>query len=205
MNIRIDRIPPALKHGAYAATAVLPGESQAAFEKQKHSAWSQGGAGRFSQFRQEVRVTLSQICTRNSFSCCVSLGESKILISSRVAKSLGGFFISQFNTAKASLPPCRLFFMSDIRYPMRPSVPWPSLPSCSAAAIKFGSSMREFLLGTPFLRPPSFLWPFWNGFRFCKLAIGGIRGELISHYFHTTLILILKSKFWQNEPKGLCR
>ena len=32
MNIRVDRIPPALKHGAYAATAVLPGESQAAFE-----------------------------------------------------------------------------------------------------------------------------------------------------------------------------
>ena len=33
MNIRVDRIPPALKHGAYSATAVLPGESQAAFEK----------------------------------------------------------------------------------------------------------------------------------------------------------------------------
>jgi hypothetical protein len=33
MNIRVDRIPPALKHGAYAATAVLPGESRAAFEK----------------------------------------------------------------------------------------------------------------------------------------------------------------------------
>ena len=28
-----NRIPPALKHGAYSATAVLPGESQAAFEK----------------------------------------------------------------------------------------------------------------------------------------------------------------------------
>ena len=85
MSVRIDRIPPALKHGAYAATAVLPGESQAAFEK--------AGAGRFSQFRQEVRVTFSQICSRNSFSCCVSLGESKILFSSRVAKSLGGFFV----------------------------------------------------------------------------------------------------------------
>ena len=110
MNIRVDRIPPALKHGAYPATAVLPGESRAASEKlhpgliaeyapsgvheqaakplaspmnlsrpqarftkqsqfqnrqqayakksspratkasslQKHSAWSQGGAGRFS-------------------------------------------------------------------------------------------------------------------------------------------------------------
>jgi hypothetical protein len=33
MNIRVDRIPPALKHGAYVATAVLPGESRAAFEK----------------------------------------------------------------------------------------------------------------------------------------------------------------------------
>ena len=33
MNIRVDRIPPALKHGAYSATAVLPGESQAEFEK----------------------------------------------------------------------------------------------------------------------------------------------------------------------------
>ena len=34
MNIRVDRIPPALKHGAYSATAVLPGESRAAeFEK----------------------------------------------------------------------------------------------------------------------------------------------------------------------------
>ena len=29
----IDRIPAALKHGAYSATAVLPGESQAEFEK----------------------------------------------------------------------------------------------------------------------------------------------------------------------------
>ena len=28
-----NRIPPALKHGAYSATAVLPGESRAAFEK----------------------------------------------------------------------------------------------------------------------------------------------------------------------------
>ena len=33
MNIRVDRIPAALKHGAYSATAVLPGESQAEFEK----------------------------------------------------------------------------------------------------------------------------------------------------------------------------
>ena len=135
MPIRIDRLHPAVKHGAYSAIDVLPGESRAAFEKlhpglnlsrpqarftkqsqfqnrqqayakksspratkasslQKHSAWSQGGAGRFSQFRQEVRVTLSQICARNSFSCCVSLGESKILISSLFAKSLGGFFAS---------------------------------------------------------------------------------------------------------------
>jgi hypothetical protein len=30
---RIDRLPPALKHGAYSATAVLPGESRADFEK----------------------------------------------------------------------------------------------------------------------------------------------------------------------------
>ena len=28
-----DRTPPALKHGAYSATAILPGESQAEFEK----------------------------------------------------------------------------------------------------------------------------------------------------------------------------
>ena len=28
-----DRIPPALKHGAYSAMAILPGESQAEFEK----------------------------------------------------------------------------------------------------------------------------------------------------------------------------
>ena len=28
-----DRIPPALKHGAYSATAILPGESQTEFEK----------------------------------------------------------------------------------------------------------------------------------------------------------------------------
>jgi hypothetical protein len=33
MMARIDRIPPALKHGAYSATTVLPGESRAAFEK----------------------------------------------------------------------------------------------------------------------------------------------------------------------------
>jgi hypothetical protein len=33
MPTRGNRIPPALKHGAYAATAVLPGESQADFEK----------------------------------------------------------------------------------------------------------------------------------------------------------------------------
>ena len=35
MNIRVDRIPPALKHGAYAATAVLPGESQAGLRETK--------------------------------------------------------------------------------------------------------------------------------------------------------------------------
>ena len=33
MHARVNRIPPALKHGAYAGTAVLPGESQAAFKK----------------------------------------------------------------------------------------------------------------------------------------------------------------------------
>jgi hypothetical protein len=33
MRTRDNRIHPALKHGAYAATAVLPGESRAAFEK----------------------------------------------------------------------------------------------------------------------------------------------------------------------------
>ena len=33
MHTPANRIHPALKHGAYAATAVLPGESRAAFEK----------------------------------------------------------------------------------------------------------------------------------------------------------------------------
>jgi hypothetical protein len=33
MRARFNRIHPALKHGAYTATAVLPGESRAAFEK----------------------------------------------------------------------------------------------------------------------------------------------------------------------------
>jgi hypothetical protein len=33
MSIRIDRLHPAVKHGAYSATDVLPGESRAAFEK----------------------------------------------------------------------------------------------------------------------------------------------------------------------------
>jgi hypothetical protein len=33
MRARVNRIHPALKHGAYTATAVLPGESRAAFEK----------------------------------------------------------------------------------------------------------------------------------------------------------------------------
>ena len=33
MGTRVSRIPSALKHGAYSATAVLPGESQAEFEK----------------------------------------------------------------------------------------------------------------------------------------------------------------------------
>jgi hypothetical protein len=33
MHTRGNRIPPALKHGAYAATSVLPGESQADLEK----------------------------------------------------------------------------------------------------------------------------------------------------------------------------
>jgi hypothetical protein len=33
MRTRIDRRHPAVKHGAYSATAVLPGESQAEFEK----------------------------------------------------------------------------------------------------------------------------------------------------------------------------
>jgi hypothetical protein len=33
MSNRIDRLHPAVKHGAYSATAVLPGESPAEFEK----------------------------------------------------------------------------------------------------------------------------------------------------------------------------
>ena len=33
MPIPIDRLHPAVKHGAYSATAVLPGESPAEFEK----------------------------------------------------------------------------------------------------------------------------------------------------------------------------
>ena len=33
MSNRIDRLHPAVKHGAYSATDVLPGESRAAFEK----------------------------------------------------------------------------------------------------------------------------------------------------------------------------
>jgi hypothetical protein len=33
MSNRIDRLHPAIKHGAYSATDVLPGESRAAFEK----------------------------------------------------------------------------------------------------------------------------------------------------------------------------
>src|SRR5262245_20256561 len=33
MSNRIDRLHPAVKHGAYSATAVLPGESRAEFEK----------------------------------------------------------------------------------------------------------------------------------------------------------------------------
>ena len=33
MHTRVNRIHPALKHGAYSATAVLPGENRAAFEK----------------------------------------------------------------------------------------------------------------------------------------------------------------------------
>jgi hypothetical protein len=33
MSIRIDRLHPAVKHGAYSATTVLPGESRAEFEK----------------------------------------------------------------------------------------------------------------------------------------------------------------------------
>ena len=33
MHTRVNRIHPAFKHGAYSATAVLPGENRAAFEK----------------------------------------------------------------------------------------------------------------------------------------------------------------------------
>ena len=33
MRTRINRIPPALKTSAFSATAILPGESRAAFEK----------------------------------------------------------------------------------------------------------------------------------------------------------------------------
>jgi hypothetical protein len=33
MSIRIDRLHPAVKHGAYSATDVLPGESRAEFDK----------------------------------------------------------------------------------------------------------------------------------------------------------------------------
>ena len=47
MHGRIGRIPPALKHGAYSATSVLPGESRAAFEKLHRNLkaeWSPSGA-----------------------------------------------------------------------------------------------------------------------------------------------------------------
>ena len=33
MPVRVDRSHPALKHGAYSATTLLPGESRAEFEK----------------------------------------------------------------------------------------------------------------------------------------------------------------------------
>jgi hypothetical protein len=31
---------------------------------------------------------------------------------------------------------------------------------------------KRILTGDSFLTTPKFLWPFWKGFRFCKLAIG---------------------------------
>jgi len=37
MSVRIKKIHPALKHAGYSATALLPGEDRAAFEKLHHA------------------------------------------------------------------------------------------------------------------------------------------------------------------------
>ena len=47
MPIRRNRIPPAVRHGAYSATAVLPGESQADFDRLRRdliAEWAPSGA-----------------------------------------------------------------------------------------------------------------------------------------------------------------
>jgi hypothetical protein len=36
MSVRVKKLPPALKHGAYSASGILPGEDPAAFKKLHH-------------------------------------------------------------------------------------------------------------------------------------------------------------------------
>ncbi len=60
--VELVRIPPALKHGAYSATSVLPGESRAAFEKLHRNLkaeWSPSGA-----LEDDIVMTMARLIWR---------------------------------------------------------------------------------------------------------------------------------------------
>jgi hypothetical protein len=57
-----DRIHPALKHGAYAATAVLPGESRAAFEKLHRDIISELGPS--GALEDDIVMTIARLLWR---------------------------------------------------------------------------------------------------------------------------------------------
>jgi len=62
MSNRIDRLHPAVKHGAYSATALLPGESPAEFEKLHRSLIAEFGAS--GVLEDDIVMTIARLVWR---------------------------------------------------------------------------------------------------------------------------------------------
>ena len=79
-----DRTPPALKHGAYSATAILPGESQAEFEKLHRDTiteWTPSGV-----LENDIVMTITRLLWRKQNLDTLRIEEEKR--QARLAKSL---------------------------------------------------------------------------------------------------------------------
>ena len=63
MSNRIDRLHPAVKHGAYSATALLPGESPAEFDKLHRSLIAEFGPS--GVLEDDIVMTMARLVWRN--------------------------------------------------------------------------------------------------------------------------------------------